>query len=113
MADVCPACNSQLAPGEELFQLARGTYHYPAITPTYSFPLPIIGEWHRRCFADYPLQRQQQPYMCAVCRAEIENRQQVVYGVFGTKPAHGYIRPERRGYELYLVAHEECWIRRP
>jgi len=109
MADKCPKCGCEIIPGQQVLQIARGHYFWPAITPTYTFPFPVVAEFHFECYQEYPLRPQEQPYHCFFCGELIEDRTRVVYAVRGRKPTSGYIRPEHRGYELWLVAHEICW----
>jgi len=127
MPDSCPICLCRRAinKGDTIFQLARGTYCPPYITPTYDYRYSVIGEWHENCFRRQPVveigkaQRrrassievrpQEQPYTCSFCGAEIEQDEKIFYGVIGDRPAPGYVRPERRGYALQFVAHDVCW----
>lgn len=109
MADKCPSCHCDILPGQEILQIARGQYLRPAITPTYTFPLPILAEYHLDCYQGQTLEPQEQPYRCQFCRVPIRDGEQVLYATRGTMPDPGYIRPESRGYKLMLVAHEVCW----
>lgn len=48
------------------------------------------------------------PYNWQECGLPIEHGEEILYAVIGTNPASGYIRPEGRGDELYLVKHVKC-----
>ena len=105
--------------GEVIFQLAKGIYYRPAITPTLWVGEAVLGEWHLPCLPQLELHPQMQPYHCCFQSAgcvldspEIGHGDLVVYGVIGHRPSAGYIRPEWRGYSLQLVAHYGCWYSR-
>jgi hypothetical protein len=105
--------------GERIFQLAKGTYYSPAITPTLWSGEAVIGEWHLSCLPNIPLHPQVQPYHCCfgsvgcvLDSPEIDHGDALVYGVIGHRPSVGYMRPEWRGYSLQLVAHYGCWYSR-
>jgi hypothetical protein len=110
----CLACGRIFEQGERIFQLAKGTYHFPAVTPTLWTTDSVAGEWHLNCLGVLVerLHPQTQPYHCCFCGDEIEDKTLLVYGVFGNRPETGYIRPERRGYELQVVSHYGCWFSR-
>ena len=124
MSDKCPRCPVPLRVGDRVFQLARGRYFGPSITPTYRNRWAVLGEWHEECFRKHPKIRfnngdidreyiieitaQEQPYICSLCGDEIERRDWVYYGVIGGKPAKPWFRPERRGYDVEFIAHEDC-----
>jgi len=103
-SDDCP--NPVLRQGQRMVQVARGRCFKRNITPTYSDE--VVEEWHEGCYHEFPLRPQRIPYKCEECRAPIEHGEETFYAVIGTKPATGYIRPEARGYELYLVRHVKC-----
>ena len=114
MPGYCQSCGKVFERGERIFQLAKGTYYAPAITPTLSGDDAVLGEWHQRCLGDLVkrLHPQIQPYRCCFCREEVEDRTLLVYGVIGDRPDIGYLRPERRGYELQIVSCYGCWYSR-
>ena len=69
----CLTCGRIFDQGERIFQLAKGTYHFPAITPTLWTTDSVAGEWHLNCLGVLVerLHPQTQPYHCSVCaRAE-------------------------------------------
>jgi hypothetical protein len=125
MAKKCPLCPNYLQVGERVFQFARGRYFGPSITPTYKNKWAVLGEWHEECFRREPkirfsneriqveyrieIREQEQPYICSLCGDEIERRQVVYYGVIGNKPADPWFRPERRGYDVEFIAHDDCF----
>ncbi len=97
-----------------MFQLAKGTYYYPAITPTLWCDDDVLGEWHSEHLdlGRMLFRPQLQPYHCCFCGTEIEDRSFIVYGVNGFRPAVGYVRPQHRGYKLQIVSHYGCWYSR-
>ena len=128
MPESCPVCRKALEPEHPVFQIAEGFYWSPQITPTYGHRQAVIGEWHESCFRQRPCIRigegaEQQdykivlkmrlpPYTCMLCSGEIESGEKIFYGVIGSRPEPGYIRPQARGYGLFFAAHSDCW-RRP
>jgi hypothetical protein len=124
----CPVCPKPLEVGQPIFQLARGRYFGPAITPTYRDHWAVLGEWHETCIRKCPkisfhdgrgdkefdieIKAQEQPYNCSLCGYEIECKEWVFYGVIGRKPREPWFRPERRGYDVEFIAHDDC-IKRP
>lgn len=108
--DCCVRCGREIPMGEEVFQLAVGRNYWPQITPTYA--LPFVFEYHEECFSNGVLHYQEQPYKCQICGSRIANQEEVIYGSRGRKPGSGYVRPESRGYGLYLVMHPGCLERR-
>jgi hypothetical protein len=104
---------------ETIFQLSKGTYYSPFITPTLWSGDAVLGEWHLGCLPNCPLHPQLKPYHCCFGAAgcvldspEIGHGEAVVYGVIGNRPSVGYMRPEHRGYSLHIVAHYGCWYSR-
>jgi hypothetical protein len=109
----CSFCRKTLTVGERVLQIARGHYYRRAETPTFAFGPAVLYEWHRACFAEFPIEFQRAPYECLLCRDVIEHGDKVIYAVIGAKPASPYTRPERRGHKLPFIAHELCWKRNP
>jgi len=108
MTDLCAGCRDELNTGDTVYQLAWGRYMRSCITPTYDpWTGPII-EWHTRC-APVNLAPQVQPYFCVVCSELVDDGEEVAYVTVGDKPIPPYKRLERRGYELPLIAHLNCW----
>jgi|SRR5579863_1999391 len=124
MTRKCPLCPVALQVGDRVFQFAKGRYFGPSITPTYKNRWAVLGEWHEDCFRQNPsinfhdglverhyhieIRAQEQPYFCSFCDEEIERRGWVYYGVIGNKPAEPWFRPERRGYDVEFIAHDDC-----
>jgi DNA-directed RNA polymerase subunit RPC12/RpoP len=108
MPDCCKSddCKRPLLTGDRIVQMAQGRCFHGYITPTYTDP--VIGQWHVDCFREFPLREQTMPYRCRSCGKQIEHNAEIMYVCIGDKPARGYIRPENRGYSLYLVAHIRC-----
>jgi hypothetical protein len=114
LSGYCLACGGIFEKGERIFQLAKGTYYFPFITPTLWTGESVAGEWHLNCLGMLfeRLHPQTQPYHCCFYGDEIEDKTLLVYGVIGKRPETGYIRPEHRGYELQVVSHYGCWFSR-
>lgn len=116
MVGICTRDGIIFHKGESIFQLSKGTYYWPAITPTLWSGDAVLGEWHVSCLPNFPLHPQLQPYHCCFRAAgcvldspEIGHGEAVIYGVIGNRPSVGYMRPEHRGYSLQIVAHYGCW----
>jgi hypothetical protein len=107
---------------ETIFQLAKGIYYSPAITPTLWVGEAVLGEWHLSCLPKLDLHPQMQPYHCCFRYAgcvldspEIGHGDLLVYGVIGHRPSARYMRPEWRGYSLQLPrrdSHREMELAR-
>jgi hypothetical protein len=106
----CTGCARRFHPGERIFQLARGSYPSGFVTPTYDLRNPVIAEWHERCPNPLVLAEQFAPYACVSCRRLILNGEIIVYGSFDSEPGGPYMRPERRAYSLFYVAHDSCHL---
>jgi hypothetical protein len=91
--------------------MATGTYQESYETPI-SFRNDVIGEWHIECFPQGKLQAQSVPYSCQKCTHPITHNEEIFFAWIGSKPSFGYIRPEERGHELYLVVHAKCFYER-
>jgi hypothetical protein len=104
---LCPKCRKAIRYGSTVVQLAIGKYYPPAITPTYTDSV-TLEDWHYECFPRQRLHAQSQPYFCEICFQEIENGEEILYGVMGESAGTNYKRPEHRGYELYIVVHVQC-----
>jgi hypothetical protein len=103
-SDDCPS--PALKYGQRIVQIAKGRCFKGHITPTYTDK--VVGEWHEKCYHEFPLRPQRMPYKCEECGLPIEHGGEVLYAIIGAKPASGYIRPEGRGHKLYLVKHVRC-----
>lgn len=88
--------------------MAMGAYQEGYETPV-SYRKDVIGEWHIECFPQSKLRAQGIPYVCQKCDQTITHNQDMLLAWIGNKPAFGYIRPEERGHELYLVVHLKCY----
>ena len=106
---ICLHCGKRVRLNTRVVQLAEGPVSEGFVTPGYG-KRDIRGLWHEKCVVG-PLQahcEQEQPYFCEVCGRSIQHRTSAVYAVAGSYAGAGYVRPERRGYSLRLVAHPEC-----
>jgi hypothetical protein len=109
MSEKCWQCKQPLKVGDRVFQLAPGKCFDRNITPTYAPEARVLAECHEKCLAEFPLVPQHMPYSCLECEQAIEHGSEVIYGTIGTKPTEGYIRPERRGYNIPFIVHESCF----
>lgn len=102
-------CKRPLEPLHRVFQVGTGSIWTNHVAP---LPQVVVGEWHEDCFREtYPeiISPQGLPYCCTFCRRRIEDREIVVYCELGTKRELPFRRPERRGYQLQLVACRKRW----
>jgi len=101
-------CGRDIAVGQTIFQVYLGRYwSEPYITPD---RYKLLGNWCVDCFRlDYGglVGSQVQPYHCSLCGRGFEEREQVIYATFGTRPAPLAKRAEIR--ELRLIVGKECW----
>jgi len=98
----------KLRQGQPIVQIAKGRCFNGHITPTYTDE--VYGEWHERCYRNrkFRLKPQAMPFKCQKCGRRIEHGEEVLYAIKGSKPAPGFIRPQARGYLLWLVQHIKC-----
>lgn len=109
MSDICPKCDGSVTQGMRIFQIAVGKYYIGFETPTYQDGFSVLYEYHIECFSSPLLNPQRQPYNCSFCGDALRSRDTVIYGVEGDKPWYGYKRPERRGHEMPIIAHQSCY----
>src|SRR5579864_2731542 len=98
-------CDRPLEPGDHIVHMGKGQCFNGHITPAFTTEDDVIGEWHRECFREFPLNPQSQPYRCEECGGPIQHGQMVTFVCIGYKAPRGQVRPERRGNQLYLVRH--------
>jgi hypothetical protein len=64
---------------------------------------------HLSCLDEDYLIGESGEYECEACADLIVDKDRMVYGVIGAMPEERYTYAERRGYELFLVYHYDCW----
>ena len=110
MEHVCSAedCSGVITRGADTIQLLRGTCHMGYITPAFS---SVMLEWHAHCFHEFPLIPQnikKAPYLCRECFQRIAHGDEVTCFVLGAATDGDYSVSERRGYDVYSIAHLRC-----
>jgi len=108
MNGICVVCNERLHHEMRIYQLSVGRYYRDYETPTYEDSTSVIYECHENCLAD-SLEPQAPPYECSLCHNHLDNGTRVVYLVIGDKSVLGYKRPECRGHQMPLIAHDSCF----
>jgi hypothetical protein len=111
---VCLLCQRRIHRNSQVGQLAEGPIWEGYITPGWHAPgyhkRSVRGLWHEKC-VESALQahsEQERPYSCEVCGQALQHGTFAIYAVVGRYPGPEFIRPERRGYRLRLVAHAQC-----
>ncbi len=109
----CGRCNTPLATGTLIYQLARGYVYDFAITPSWFPRGELIAQYHDACISPSTGSLRTRPYSCECCSEAMPHGTEVLYVTRGYCPHPGYQVAESRGYALFHIAHAACWYRSP
>ena|ERR1700722_6545214 len=101
MKHICSSCQKSIATGETVVQMLEGP-DYSAITPAFA---SLHAEWHRICFSEFELTRQERPYCCVECNTKIEHGERITFFVIGAETDEYSKVAESRGYSIFTPKH--------
>jgi hypothetical protein len=106
----CQLCKGRIRRNTRVCQLAVGRWWKGHVTPDYNWRPELLGWWHERCVID-SLQahhEQEPPYFCEVCGDPAQHGSLILYAAVGRYTRPEFMRPEKRGDTLRLIAHVTC-----